>query len=158
MATVKWDIKFDPTVFESVSYLGRILPEVRARALGWVGRKGAGLLYDNFLSGQSGGIRLKNKKDVKGHRTVSYSIGRQARYVKISSYPMNLFETGRFLRSIPRRREQGKHIILGKFKSLMDNQLQSIIDQFDEKVLKGIVHEVIQDIRSGRTISRKGYL
>jgi hypothetical protein len=155
MANVaKWGIEFNPRVFDSVTQIGRVLPEVRARALGWVGARGTELLYNNFLSGQA--IKLKSTRDKKGRRTVSYSVGRRAETVSISSYPMNLFEFGRLLRS--GRRESGKHVITGKFRALMSSNLQSTVDAFDQKVLEGIVNGVERDIALGKEISRQGYM
>lgn len=151
---IKYGVEFNPGLFDSVQQIGRILPEVRARALGWVGAKGADLLYNNFLQGQA--IRLKSRKDVKGRRTVSYSIGKRAQWVSISSYPMNLFERGRLLRS--GRREAGKHVITGRFRTMMESSLQGIIDSFDQQHLQDMTQQVERDIAAGREISRQGYM
>jgi hypothetical protein len=154
MAGVKFGVEFNPRIFDSISQIGRVLPEVRARALGWVGAQGVRLLYSNFLQGQA--IRLKSRRDKRGRRTVSYSVGKRAQQVSISSYPMNLFERGRLLRS--GRREPGKHVILGRFKTLMNSSLQSIVDSFDDQHLQKILNDVERDIAAGREISRQGYL
>jgi hypothetical protein len=154
MAGMKYGVEFNPKMFDSVQQLGGILPEVRARALGWVGSRAASLLYSSFLQGQA--IRLTKKKDSKGRRTYGYSIGRRAGWVKISAYPMNLFERGRMLRS--GRRESGKNVIEGRFKTMMDTRLQGIINQFDSKHLKEITRQVEKDIAAGRSISRQGYM
>jgi len=146
MKNVKYGIEFNPGTFDSVTQIGRILPEVRARALGWVGARGAELLYDSFLRGQA--IFLRSKRDRKGRRTVSYSVGSRAETVSISSYPMNLFEYGRKLRS--GRRESGKHVITGKFRALMNSKLQTLVDAFDAKALDEIIANVEKDITSGK--------
>ena len=154
MAGIKYGVEFNPGTFDSVVQIGRILPEVRARALGWVGARGTQLLYNSFLQGQA--IFLRSKRDRKGRRTVSYSVGKRAETVSISSYPMNLFEYGRTLRS--GRREGGKHVITGKFRALMNSSLQSMVNAFDAKVLEEIVASVEKDIASGKEISRQGYM
>jgi hypothetical protein len=154
MGSMKYGIEFNPGTFDSVTQIGRILPEVRARALGWVGARGAELLYDSFLRGQA--IFLRSKRDRKGRKTVGYSVGRRAETVSISSYPMNLFEYGRMLRS--GQRESGKHVITGKFRALMNSKLQTLVDAFDNQHLQEIVASVEKDISLGREISRQGFM
>jgi len=125
-------IEYDKKDFMFMDKLRKMFPEIRAQAMGYVGSEGKKRLKNRFLSGQE--IDLKQyPKDIKGRRTISYSIGRNANYVKISSYPLNLFERGRTLRS--GKREKGKRVITGKFKRLMMSDLRSIVNQFDTKIL-----------------------
>ena len=140
MAGVKLELEYDDAdLRRALAELGRIFPEISARALGFVGKQGKELLYNNFLRGQE--IDLKKYPfDSKRRRTVAYSIGRGAKAVKISAYPMNLFERGRMLRS--GRKEPGKRVIKGKFKALMDGNLASILSRFDRQVLQGMADKL----------------
>jgi hypothetical protein len=50
---------------------------------------------------------------------VGYGVAKSGKYVKVRSYPLNLFENGRKLRS--GRRESGRHI-LRSFRADLDPQ------------------------------------
>lgn len=117
-------------------------PELRARIMGRVGAVGAGRLFKTYLRGQA--VRYRQQKwydeDNAGRRKVNYSIGRNANAVSISSYPMNLFERGRMLRS--GRKEQGRKVIKGSFKQMMNSQLQGILQDFDRTILQQQLNKV----------------
>lgn len=110
-----------------------IFPELRARALGYVGAQGKARLKQQFLSGQEIDLSAY-PTDYRGRRTIGYSIDKGAKAVRISSYPMNLFERGRRLRG--GGREAGHFAVTRKFKAVMNSSLQSIVDEFDAKYLK----------------------
>lgn len=116
-----------------------IFPEIAAQALGYIGSKGKVMLKTHFLSGQE--LNLKAyPKDVLGHPTISYSIGKNAKYVKISSYPINLFERGRMLRS--GRKERGRRIVTRKFKQYMASNLDRLANEFDSKYLQKKIDKI----------------
>lgn len=148
MAQVEWSVEFNPGVFEGIRQMGRIFQEVNARALGFIGIRGAKLLYTYIrLSGT--GIRLeKYPKDDAGRRTVSYSIGRRAKHVCISSYPMNLFERVRTLRS--GAQERGRRIVTGPFKSAMEARLPAMINEFDNRFFQEMVDKAMERKAAGK--------
>ena len=129
MALLKMEFKNND--FQAVNEMRKLFPELRASTMGYVGAKSRSLLKKQFLSGQE--IDLKAyPRDSKGRRTTNYSIGKKAKYVRISSYPLNLFEKGRMLRS--GRKEPGKKIITGKLKKAVMSQLQGWVNEFDQNV------------------------
>ena len=76
---------------------------------------------------------------------VTYSIGKGLKWVSISSFPLNLFEGGRMLRSGVR--EPARNIIRGRLKSNITGRLSSVInsaekliadDWFNEKAKGGL--------------------
>lgn len=114
-------------------------PEVSAQLLGYIGSKAKPMLKSHFLSGQEITLRAY-PKDVLGHPTISYSIARGAKHVKISSYVLNLFEKGRVLRS--GRKERGRYIMTRKFKQYMNANLPAITNEFDNKILQKKVEKI----------------
>jgi hypothetical protein len=89
-----------------LSALVKQIPRMRYRLLGAIGSDVARDLFTNYLQGQYGityrSFRLNKNKypvDRLGRRLVSYTVGKSGRATYISSYPMNLFERGRGLRS-----------------------------------------------------------
>lgn len=149
----RYGVEFNPRIFDSIYNIRYLYWEVLTRSLNYVGARGKELLFNNFLRGQElryiGGSAYD--KDSKGRRKVSYSVAKTKGYVKISSYPANLFERGRMLRGRGGR-EAGKHIILGKFNSLMSNRLQGILNYFDSNVVNGLAKDVERDIEAGKYV------
>jgi hypothetical protein len=123
----------DKAIKKMFAELKDIFPEISAQLLGFVGVEAKQDLKKKFLSGQEINLR-KYPKDVEGHPTISYSIGKGAKSVKISSYPLNLFERGRKLRS--GRKESGKRIMKKKFKQYMMTRMSGLLNQFDNTYLK----------------------
>jgi hypothetical protein len=153
MAQVEWSVEFNPGVFEGIRQMGRIFQEVNARALGFIGLEGARLLRTYLRPGGDFNLRAWPKDDA-GRRTISYSIGRRAKHVRISSYPMNLFERGRTLRS--GAQERGRRIVTGPFKAAMEAQLPSLINQFDNRFFQEMVDQAIEKRKNfGRAIGWK---
>lgn len=130
MARLELEAKGD---FHSIRKLAEFFPELRAMTLGFVGKTGVKRLRRRFLLGQEITLR-KYPFDAIGRRTIKYSVGKGAAHVRIGSYPLNLFESGRRLRS--GRKEPGKRIIKGKFKKMMEADLQGILNTFDNLFLK----------------------
>lgn len=107
------------------SGLAKQFPKVSYRLLGAVGSKAAHNLYDDDLQGQKG-ITFRSHRtnkglpvDRAGRQMVGYGVAKSGKYVKVRSYPLNLFENGRKLRS--GRRESGRHI-LRSFRADLDPQ------------------------------------
>jgi len=65
--------------------------------------------------------------DKAGKHTIKTRVNRKKTGGSITSYPLNLFENGRTLRS--GRVEPGKYIITKKLKSQMDSRMQSVADR-----------------------------
>lgn len=131
MAGIK--VEIDETAFIMLRKLREQFPKLRAQILGYVGHEGKKRLKKQFLSGQEIDLSAY-PEDRAMRRTVGYALGRGAEYVRISSYPMNLFERGRRLRS--GSRESGKYVVTRKFKSVIMADLQGIVSEFDVKFLK----------------------
>ena len=133
------EFEYNKAEFLAFRELANQFPELRARLMGHVGKSGKDRLYRNFLKGQAIDLRAY-PEDSKGRPTVKYSVGKNANAVSISSYPMNLFERGRMLRS--GRKEQGKKVIKGSFKQMMNSQLQGILQDFDRTILQQQLNKV----------------
>jgi len=130
MAFLKMEV--DDKGFKELAKLRNLFPELRASTLGYVGHEGKLRLKKLMISS---GLNFKTlNNDSAGRPLVSYSIGRNAAFVKISSYPLNLFENGRMLRS--GRKEPGRKIISRKLKSLMESDMQGILNKFDKTILQ----------------------
>ena len=86
MATLKFE--YDSKDFDFMNQLRKQFPELRAQTMGFVGKEGKLLLKKKFLSGQeidlfrAGKVSSTDMKDSRGFRAVSYSIGKNAKYVK----------------------------------------------------------------------------
>jgi len=105
-----------------VGYLSRIAEKGR-------------LTLKGMLIGGNGMINLKQyPKSSGGKRTVSATVLSRSSMVKFSSFPVNLFENGRMLRS--GKREAPKKIITGKFKSIAESRLQNWSDYAERVVLQ----------------------
>lgn len=143
MATLK--LEYNDKEFGIFNELRKQFPELRAQSLGFIGKEGKDILYEKFMKGQvldyvsSGKIDSNNYKDSRNIRAIFYSIGRRASYVKISSFPMNLFERGRELRG--GGREPGKNVFKTKFKSAMNANLGGIINRFDNSILQNALRK-----------------
>jgi hypothetical protein len=110
----------------------KYFPELNAKLLGYIGFRGKSSLRTKFLMGQE--LNLTKTRDRLGRPTIEYYVGKQGKYVRIASYPVNLFERGRNLRG--GKRERGRHIIKTKFKNYMTSNLQRYASEFDVKYLK----------------------
>lgn len=124
--------EYDNRQFDFMRKLVEMFPQIRAQMLGYVGKEGKDNLKTKLLSGQSLNLRAY-PDDRRGRRTVGYSINRRADQVSISSYPVNLFERGRLLRS--GKKEPARNIIRGRLKGIMQSDLQRILNEFDSKFL-----------------------
>lgn len=137
MAFVKFDLSHAD--FLIMQKLQTQFPELRARLLGYVGARGVTLLRNDLLRGQELNLRAY-PVDRARKATIRYSVGRKASYVTIASYPLNLFERGRGLRS--GRREPGRHIMRGSFRRLMESRMAGILMEFDKKVVQEHLNKI----------------
>ena len=127
-------IEYNKHEFLFMNRLRDMFPELQAQTLGFVGAESKKILKEKFLSGSGQDINLiKDKKDKKGRRTISYSIGKNAKSVTIASYVLNLFERGRGLRG--GGREAGKKVY-PRLKNQIEGQMNKILNEFDGKYLQ----------------------
>ena len=105
-----------------VGYLSRIAEKGR-------------LTLKGMLIGGNGLINLEQYPvSSGGKRTIKASVLVRSSRIKFSSFPVNLFENGRMLRS--GKKEAPKKIITGKFRSIAESRLQSWSDYAERIVLQ----------------------
>ena len=132
-------VSFEDEDFSFLADLRKFFPKMMVGTLGWVGARGRSLLRRRLLSGQE--LNLSQyPKDKGGRGTTSYTFGGRGTFVKISSYPVNLFERGRKLRS--GKKEAGRRIITQKLKSMLNSQMQTMVNQYDRTILQKEVDRI----------------
>ena len=103
--------------------------QMSARILGYLGKEAAVELAGMMERGVKG-ITFHdmggNRKSRGGRRMITYSVGRSLKWVKISSFPLNLFEGGRGLRS--GAREEARNILRENLKGVMSARMSSAIE------------------------------
>ena len=118
--------------------LSKQFPELKARMLGYIGKNAAQGLYETMLTGQELQYNPRSHSpsgapiSKSGRRMVSYSISKGLRYVSIASFPLNLFENGRLLRS--GERAPAMRILNGKYSSRLSSTLQFMAESWQEIV------------------------
>lgn len=130
--------EYDPSEFEIFGKFRDMFWTVRKQLLVHIGYKGKRLLKESYLSGQYLDLK-KYPRDVIGRRTVKYQARPLRSYVTVASYPLNLFEKGRMLRS--GRKEPGKRV-MRKFKSSMNSKMQGIVNEYDTRQLQKLIRHV----------------
>ena len=128
MAGITFDMSGN---FKQFHVLVKSFPGLALAFLSSVGKQGRLLLKGSFLSGQEIDL-TKYPRDKKGKYTVSSGVISRKK-VSIYSYPVNLFERGRTLRS--GRKEPGKRIIRGKFKVVMNAKVQGFANRAYGRIL-----------------------
>ena len=128
MAGIKFDVSAET---KELHALIKSFPTLQARIFAYIGKRGRLTLKGQLLSGQE--IMLRKDTDIKGRHTITHSVMKKAQGVRFSSYPVNLFERGRTLRS--GKREPGKRIITRKFKALVDQNLQKWSNDAMKKIM-----------------------
>ena len=122
--------------------LMKIFPVFQASAMGYVGGAARIILKKRLLSGQE--LNLKgdvNTVDNAGRQLISRAkIGKDSKFVRISSYPLNLFEHGRGLPG--GKTEPGRKIMTVKLKAIMAGELQGIINRFDKTILEQEINKI----------------
>lgn len=136
MAVLRPEVQFN---FEGLDRLKKQFPELNGMFLAMVGKRARVLLKEKYLSGQV--INLDAyPTDKFGRYTVKSSVGKRRKQTTISSYPMNLFERGRILRS--GRKEPGKYVITRKLKQDISSRMASYTKEFEIKILQGELDEM----------------
>jgi hypothetical protein len=113
-------------------------PYVQVHLLTIIAKRGREVLRDELLSGQA--LNLKRQpKDKIGRHLISGKPGRNFS-ITWSSYPVNLYERGRTLRS--GRREPGRYIITQQFRTIMQNRLQNMADRAARQTYEKAVAQI----------------
>jgi len=129
MATLKAEATFS---FKEINRLIKVFPDLNGRLLSLIGKRSREILRNDFLSGQELNLK-KGIKDRKGKNLITSDVNKKRTFVKIYSYPVNLFEKGRTLRS--GRREVGKFIITKKLKQVVNSKTGNYISEFEKRIL-----------------------
>lgn len=112
--------------------LKKMIPGVSGTYLGIIGKDARQILKKKYLSGQE--INLKvYPLDKRNYHTVTSQVDKSNTFVRIYSYPVNLFEKGRKLRS--GKKESGKFIITKKLKSDVSSKMSAYQVKF-ERILQ----------------------
>jgi hypothetical protein len=132
--------------FPDFQHLMEAIPELSARIMGYIGKQAALDLFQNHLQGQDITFRHYSlgssglPRDKKGRGMVSWSVGRGAKSVRVSSYPLNLFEGGRRLRGSAGE-EAPRKIIRGKLKSDISGRMDSLLKEAKNHVIEAFITE-----------------
>ena len=116
----------------------KAFPEIPARLLGYLGKTAAVELRDMMRRGQRG-VKFRDMDENRrrdggsGRRMITYSVGRGLRFVRISSFPLNLFEGGRTLRS--GKREAARNIIRGSLAGVMRSRMSGAVDEAQKLIV-----------------------
>lgn len=130
MAVLKCGVEFN---LRPIQNLIKTFPSLGGRFLALVGKRGRTTLKEEFLSGQE--LTLHAYPTGKsGKRTITSDVNKRRTHVKIYSFPVNLFEKGRTLRS--GAREPGKYIITRKLKQIVSSRMGNYISEFESKILE----------------------
>lgn len=121
--------------------LAKLFPDIGAGALYHVGLESKILLKKKYLSGQE--LNLKDMRDRKNRRTISYSLNKRKTAMNLHSYPLNLFERGRTLRN--GKREPGKYIMTKKLKSDVSGSLQKWVSIYERTKMQADINRVIKN-------------
>lgn len=136
MAVLTADVAFD---LMPLFRIQKAFPEFNGRLLSLVGKRSRILLKEDYLSGQEIELR-KFPTDKRGRYTVSSDVNRRRTQVKIYSYPVNLFERGRILRS--GQKEPGKYIVTRKLKQAVMSRLASYVLESEREIIKPVIKDL----------------
>lgn len=125
--------------FESFRKFVRAFPELRLRFMSSVGKRGRGILKTELLSGQDLDLSAY-PTDSLGRHTISSKVNRRATGVDIRSYPVNLYDGGRTLRSGEAATPTGT--ITVKLAGMMEARMQSIADAVSASILDTAMENV----------------
>ena len=136
MARLKGSVKFK---IEGFRKLLTIFPDLNGGYLAYIGKRGRQIMKNKYFAGQE--LDYSKQKiqqgfpiDKTGRRTITSNVNKRRRFVTLASYPMNLFERGRTLRS--GRREAPKKVITGKLKREVATNMQRYATQYENRFLK----------------------
>jgi len=128
MGILKFEIEYNNATV--ISLLKKI-PELSGRYLSLIGKRARTILKENYLSGQELNLRAF-PEDKIGRKTITSDVNKKRDTTRIYSYPVNLFEKGRRLRS--GRKEPGKYIITKKLKQEVISGLSSYQREFETAI------------------------
>lgn len=135
MASFKAEINFN---MQSLQSLIKQFPELAGRFLSLVGSRGRTLLKEQYLSGQELELRAF-PKDKAGRYTITSNVNKKRDATTIRSYPLNLFEKGRLLRS--GETEPGHFILTVKLRNLMMSGMPAYIKYFETAILSDVLEK-----------------
>ena len=119
--------------FEPLQQLARQFPEFNGRFLALIGSRARRILKEDYLSGQE--LTYKSfGRSKSGQHFITSDVNKKRTSVKIYSFPLNLFEKGRMLRS--GRKESGKFIITRKLKQDIMSRTGRYADEFERRILQ----------------------
>ncbi len=135
MASLKTEVVSDTEEFRK---LVKSFPALRVHFLSKIGARGR-ITLKGMLNGGSGSINLREfPKDVLERHTISSWVVKGANAVSVTSYVMNLFEKGRYLRGKKGekgKREPGKRIITGRLKGVMMSRIGQYSREAEREIL-----------------------
>lgn len=137
MATLNVEVSFN---FDSIQSLVKQFPELSGRFLALVGNRGRTLLKEQYLSGQELDLQAF-PKDKAGRYTIVSNVNKRRNTTTISSYPLNLFEKGRLLRS--GETEPGHFILTVKLRNLLMAGMPNYIKYFETVILSDVLEGVL---------------
>jgi hypothetical protein len=114
-------------------------PDMNGAFLQYVGGKARKHLKRAYLSGQEIDLE-KYPLDSKGKNTITSNVHKSRKFTKIYSYPVNLFERGRQLRS--GRQEKGKYIITKKLKRDVEMKMSSYAQFYEKSIMTGKLKDI----------------
>ncbi|MDR1390666.1 MAG: hypothetical protein LBJ31_11915 [Treponema sp.] len=122
--------------FPDFETLARQFPGLGARVLGYLGKQAA-IELAGMMEAGTDGVQFRqmsgNRKSRGGRRMVTYSVGKGAKYARVSSFPLNLFEGGRKLRS--GGKEPARNIIRGKLKGSFSARMEGLIGEAENLIV-----------------------
>lgn len=130
MAGFKFSSDWERGIFDN---LIKRWPDLAGELLGYIGAAGRSTLKKKYLSGQMIELRAY-PRDKLGRYTITSDVNRLKTAVKIYSYPVNLFEKGRGLRS--GGREPGMYIITRRLLGDMKVMVPRMAAEFENGVLR----------------------
>jgi hypothetical protein len=101
-------------------------PNLKIGLLHFVGYEGRRELYESYLRGQVIDLRVY-PKDSGGKRTVSYSIQKNKKSVKIASYPLNLYNP---------------QSVYAQASTTIEGRIKSALKNYDEKILLDRINKI----------------
>ncbi len=134
MARIKTEVTFNTKPLQK---LIQAFPDLAGGFLALVGKRGRTYLKEQLLSGQELNVFTNDPSRVKGKSgklLITSDVNRKRTQVKIYSFPVNLFERGRGLRS--GAREAGKYIITRKLKQAVSAGMAGYVNEFENRFVK----------------------
>lgn len=123
--------KFDVSItnnLKALKELANVYPQALYGVLSQIGFEGRKLMRAGLLSGNPITLR-KYPKDKAGKRTINWKILKGIKGVKISSYPLNLYNP----------RSQYK-----KFEPTLASKLGSIVSKYDRETFQKIIDQQVK--------------